>query len=310
MRHGFSFLVLLTSLVSTAVSAADLHLKANETRVLEGNSSSYVFDSLILEDGATLILPPQPFLHISAAQVSIGTGVTIQGVAKSGGRGANGEALSEAAASCGKPVAGGSGEDGLPGQDATDLTLDWHLLKLGSLNIELEGGAGGDGGHGGAGQAADDNGNCERIRGGAGGRGGQAGDGGDGGDVQLNLSAKNPALLQAVRDLIRVNNDGGAAGSPGSGAKGAEGTPGHYINRKSLSGNKTWVAGGKQGDSGADGEPGREGASGRTAFSVAATKTPAVSTASTESTLEARVQSLESQLKEALHRIEALEQAQ
>lgn len=95
---------LLLCLVSIpAWSLERLHVKAGESKTLSGEQREYVFDELVLEDGATLLLDgADSRWHLEARRARIGKNTRIIGGGDPGADGANGKSVSGQAAVCKK----------------------------------------------------------------------------------------------------------------------------------------------------------------------------------------------------------------
>ncbi|AUM12631.1 hypothetical protein Kalk_09485 [Ketobacter alkanivorans] len=66
-----------------------------------------------------------------------------------------------------------------------------------------------------------------------------------------------------VNNLITIQNGGGKGGDAGAAGAGGAGTEGKYINMRTLTGNRKWMAGGQAGQPGSAGKPGRDGVKGQ-----------------------------------------------
>lgn len=249
-------------LVSVALQAATLlHVKAGDVHVLDVGQPVLVLDELVLDDGASLQVPATATpVRIEARRAVIGEGVKIVATGKAGAAGAAGTTLEQQAEKCSDGGAGGHGGHGAVGADGVTLDLTLQIAKLGSLQIDTQGGQGGEGGDGGKGQDAGEFDTCSAPAGGDGGRGGDGGDGGNGGAVRIYYSLLSESgLNDNLAERIKVNAKGGEGGTGGDGGKGGEGGPGKFVSMKTLSGNKKWVAGGKAGAKGVTGANGRDG---------------------------------------------------
>lgn len=250
---------------SFAAISADLRVKAGETYIVSSDQSRIDLDHLHLEDGASIkFAPGVSRWWLRARHADIGKGVLIDGAGDPGENGTPGVSRDGQAEPCEDGVAGEPGEPGGKGGSGVAITLDLKLARFGSLTIDTQGGEGGSGGKGGRGQQAGDVDKCNQTRGGPGGSGGDGGDGGNGGNVRFRYGYLTESLAQQPIDknLILLNSGGiGAVGAEG-GAGGAA-SEGHYINKKTLSGNRKWVPGGKPGPSGPSGSRGRSGLDGQ-----------------------------------------------
>lgn len=255
----------LAMLTSTALQAASLHVKTGETHQLDVQQKEWVLDELILEDNATLLIPAGAGqVQIDALKAVIGEGVSIVAKGGVGTPGKVGMTRDGQADKCMDGVAGGHGDHGVVGGDGTILNLTLRIAQLGSLSIDTQGGDGGVGGAGGKGQDAGEFDTCDAPKGGEGGRGGDGGDGGSGGHVRVFYSLLPESGISGVLgDRIKVSAGGGKGGTGGEGGKGGEGGPGKFVNMKTLSGSKKWMAGGKAGADGVAGKTGRDGTKGQ-----------------------------------------------
>ncbi len=252
-------------LAANAWSLERLHVTAGETRTLGAEYADWVFDELVLEDGATLVLDSSvPRWSLEARRASIGNGVSIVGVGHIGRDGVSGASVAGQAKECRRGKAGGQAGHGGKGADGLSLSLALSFERLESLTIDMHGGDGGVGGNGGDGQKGGAADKCPGADGGAGGDGGDGGDGGNGGNVRILYSfLPDSGLKGGVGKQITVNNSAGVGGKPGDGGVGGKGAPGHYVNMRTLTGNKKWIAGGDDGPQGQLGKKGREGVKGQ-----------------------------------------------
>ena len=67
----------------------------------------------------------------------------------------------------------------------------------------------------------------------------------------------------AISQVVDHQNGGGQGGEPGAAGEGGAGTEGKYINMRTLTGNRKWMAGGDEGQPGSAGKPGRDGVKGQ-----------------------------------------------
>jgi hypothetical protein len=256
----------LALVASTSLQAAtNLHIKSGETHTLDGKQTEWVLDELVLEDNATLVIPAAlGQVQIDAVRAVIGSGARILAAGEAGAAGKAGATSEGVAEKCVDGTAGKHGEHGAAGGDGVAVNLTLRIAKLGSLQIDAQGGVGGDGGAGGKGQDAGEFDTCDAPRGGEGGRGGDGGDGGNGGHVRVFYTLlPESGITGSLGDRIKVDATGGEGGNGGEGGKGGEGGPGKFVTMKTLSGNKKWVAGGKPGANGANGKIGRDGGKGQ-----------------------------------------------
>ena len=270
MKHYYFLFALLISLVvasgAQASDSKNLIVGKGETRQLTPTTSVLRYDRLELGDGAQLVLNGHlPSLQLKADRVKIGAGATIVAAGRPGASGVAGEAIGKTTAvACASGVPGNPGRDGESSTAGLDMILEFGLVTLGSLSVDVSGGAGGDGGDGSAGQAGGEFGiDCNSPKGGAGGTGGDAGSGGAGGTVRLYYHWADGDNGKDIQDRIKANTNGGPAGKPGIGGLGGAGSEGKYVNRRTLAGNKKWLAGGKDGKPGATGTTGKPGKDGQ-----------------------------------------------
>lgn len=263
-KHLLCVSLCLSLLLSGAVHAADLVVPAGETYTITESQRELRLKKWVMGDKAVIqFAPGVAYWDVTAEQVEIGRDAVIDG------RGANGiatsaaTAISERAAECKKGQQGQPGADGARGGNGVDMELRLHIVKLGSLKIQADGGQGGEGGKGGAGQKGGPAGNCDPTAGGEGGSGGKGGDGGNGGKVMVSLSNEGGEGLMALSHRIEARADSGKGAAGGKGGAGGEGSEGKYINQKTLTGDKKWVSGGAVGEKGSEGERGSDGQSGR-----------------------------------------------
>lgn len=239
----------LILLFSPSTYARDLRIGSGETYMLAGGEKLLDLDTLILEDGASIIIANgESAVMIRARRVEIGTDVKIIGRGADGLDGDAGQNYDDFAKNCEAPNAGESGEEGKAGGDGVNLNLDWVIASFGSVTVDLSGGNGGDGGVGGDGQSADQNKNCELFNGGDAGAGGAAGEAGSGGNLTYRYSGMDDdAQAFFAREHTLIESGGGVAGQPGAAGEPGIGSPGRYIVKKSLAGSRSWLAGGELG---------------------------------------------------------------
>ncbi len=253
-----AFLIALpASLFSAGLLAADLHIKAGSTYVIDSQKSKLSLDNLIIDDKANIQLARDVDLWVvDAKAASIGYGVVISGAGRDGRDGSDGKSHREAT-SCQAGRAGGDGLDGSSGTRGASVHWSMGIKSFGSVKVNLSGGRGGRGGAGGDGQNVPDFPNCTQA-GGSAGQGGQGGSGGKGGSFRFHYTLEE-GVLEDLTNSIEVGISGGLRGKGGQAGLAGVGTSGRYINKKTLSGSRSWVAGG--GD-GRQGETGTSGASG------------------------------------------------
>jgi len=251
--------------LSPLTIAEDLIIEKGEEYLVTPDKMNQSVEKLVIADNATISFAEGvDHWELLAADASIGYGVVINGGGKSGDAGAPGLTYDKQARSCTPGKRGKGGESGSNGYPGVDIYLGLDARKIGNLKIVADGGKGGDGGAGGAGQDAGNIVNCPAARGGGGGAGGPGGDGGRGGNVVLSVNPIDPNTeVAALTAGVRVSVKPGEAGKGGEGGKGGAGSEGTYINQKTLTGNKKWVAGGPRGRFGVTGEDGDEGSYGQ-----------------------------------------------
>lgn len=261
---------------SLSVAKKVLHVKNNEVYLLSKDDQYLQLDELVLGDGAQLILGEDvDFLSLTATNVQIGTEVKIIAKGKSGEGGKDIPSLEEANA-CAEPQHGLPGEHGMSGRQGKDIELILNVIAFGDLTVDVSGGVGGQGGQGGDGQSADQSDSCSLMAGGSAGAGGRAGDGGNGGNVEIAYSSSNATLLVKAKQHTRVIMDGGFAGKAGSSGTAGKGSVGRYVIKKTLTGNKKWVSGGRSGKRAKDGKDGQTGQRGRVNITILTPSTAAV----------------------------------
>lgn len=298
---------------SLPVTKKVLHVKDNEVYLLSKDDQYLQLDELVLGNGAQLILGEGvDFLSLTATNVQIGTEVKIIAKGKPGEGGKDIPSLEEANA-CAEPQHGLPGGHGMPGHQGKDIKLALDVIAFGDLTIDVSGGQGGQGGQGGDGQMADQSDYCALMAGGNAGAGGRAGDGGNSGNVEVAYSSSNTALLVKAKQRTHVVMDGGLDGKAGDAGTAGKGSVGRYIIKKTLTGNKKWVSGGRSGKRAKDGKGGQIGQRGRVDVTVLASNTVVapsrnqqVQTSSNLST-EERLNVLEKKYFLLLKRIEKLE---
>ena len=140
-------LALVALMVGFSAQAANvLHVKAGQTETLEAGRHEWVLDELVLEDGATLVIPAATRqVQIDAIRTVIGKGAKILAGGSAGVAGAAGANVDGQAEKCTEGKAGAHGAYGGNGSDGVSLNLTLRVASLGSLAIETQGGAGGEG---------------------------------------------------------------------------------------------------------------------------------------------------------------------
>lgn len=252
-------------MMSGFAQANNLEVKAGETITLSESQSRLQLDELRLEDGAVVrFAPGVTRWQVSAERAWVGDNVRIEGGGVAGADGQTGEDASGQADECDDGIAGARGTAGDKGGSGVVIAMNIKIAHWGSMAIDTRGGKGGAGGAGGAGQQAGEVDKCSQTRGGSGGEGGDGGDGGNGGNVRIRYSyLPDSRINEGLEKRLSILNEGGKGGEPGVGGAGGEGTDGQYINMRTLTGSKKWVAGGREGSSGDKGKPGRSGVDGQ-----------------------------------------------
>ena len=280
MKKVLALSMLGACLASVSALAEELTIGKGDTYVVTSDNMNMALDKLVIGDNAKITFGEGvDHWELLAKDATIGYGVVIDASGRDGEPGAAGASFEDKADSCRSGKSGKGGESGESGSAAVDIYMGLDARKIGSLKIDADGGDGGTGGTGGAGQDAGKILNCPPGRGGNGGHGGPGGDGGRGGNVVVSVSPlETEATVGALTSGVRVSVKPGAAGKGGEGGKGGAGSEGEYINQKTLSGNRKWVAGGPSGRFGATGEDGVEGSYGQVFVGGKFTGFPSVST--------------------------------
>lgn len=305
-----------TLLPLAAAAAENLRVAAGETHQLSPTDARAHFESWTLGDGATLVLPAGPEQwRLQVDRARIGQGVRILGSGAPGANGRGGESATGRAEACHAGLSGNAGLAGDPGATGASLDLSIGIEALGSLVVNLSGGAGGQGGAGGDGENGGPAQQCSGGDGGAGGNGGDGGDGGNGGSAHIRYSYLSDG--GAPSDVpITVVSGAGAGGAPGAPGHGGSGSEGQYAQARTLSGSQKWVAGGAAGHDGQSGKAGRAGSKGQATIEQdlnqrlnqliekgrIASPPPVAPRPATD-----RAEELERKLDEAMRRLEALE---
>ena len=289
-----------------------LIIKSGQEYVVPQGTRIISAQKIVFEDDSSLVLPSDTdYFLIKGADVVIGKAVRIVG------RGANGEdaaphapEYSAEASDCNEAIDGITGPAGGNGQNGVNLDLSLVLRSFGSLEVDLRGGDGGEGAAGSNGQNADVDKRCDLVTGGDAGAGGPGGNAGNGGSLSYSFGGINgSALALKAREAIKVNVEAGEAGRGGDAGKPGIGAGGRWANRKSLSGNRTWVSGGNDGNASEKGPEGESGSNGTISFDLI--EVAAVETVekrdNPQSSLETRIEQLESTVKVLMERLDALE---
>lgn len=239
----------------SSVTQGSLIVPSGKKLVLDTMTEALVLDELRLGPGAILDISNNEHLKIVVASIVLGKGSEIRGRRHASNidkplPGKAGDYLNK---SC-EALPGEDGQSGLDGVSAVSLTITATRFQADEATINLSASEGMDGTNGGAG--ADALKGCEVASGANGGGGGDGGDGGDGGHFILKITNTDAAKNLKV---IVSSGDGGRGGAGGGGG---EGLKGYYKTKRSLTGNRSWVPGGKAGLAGAPGRDGRKGRQG------------------------------------------------
>lgn len=295
-----------------------LNLKVSEGQSYSLHSGVRLLDldTLVLEDGATLkVNNGEAAVMIRAKHVVVGENVSILGSGQDGAAGEDAQAYAQAT-DCNEPRDGKAGGQGQNGTDGVNLNLDWTIASFGNLTIDLRGGAAGAGGDGANGQDADQNERCSIQRGGDAGAGGASGESGSGGNLSYvfrGLESDEQAFF--ARENTKVLNDAGAQADSGAPGKPGVGSVGRYVKKKTLSGNRSWSAGGKEGRKASSQAAGLRGQKGSVTFQLAtlSTNRPAPSAKTPvkpeSKDVEQRLIELEEAVKRLTEQVKRLESA-
>lgn len=280
MKTVVKLIVLSAALAPAALWAAELVIGRGVEHVVTPDQMDLSLDKLVIGDNARITFADGvDHWQVLAKDATIGNGVVIDGSGKPGTAGASGTSQDKTAPVCRSGKSGNGGDAGEAGGPGVDIYLGLDARKMGNLKILADGGPGGPGGAGGAGQDAGGLLNCPPARGGNGGHGGPGGDGGRGGNVVVSVIPLDSQMdAAALTANVRVSVKPGKAGKGGEGGTGGNGSEGQYVNQKTLSGSKKWVAGGPGGRFGATGEDGKEGSYGQVFVGGKFAGFPAVST--------------------------------
>lgn len=289
MKRFFGLLALITPL---SVFSAELIIPAGADYLIDEQQQNLKLSLLRIGDGARIrVAGGVSEWRLQADRAEIGRDVLVDA---SGAKGLAGKDGGAPADDC-KALAGGNGADG---GDGTRLVWQLGLVELGSLRIVSAGGDGGAGGRGGPG--ADKSEECSEAS--AGGDGGNGGQGGDGGDISIAYRLLDAGLTAAaVLDGISLSNAGGRGGAMGEGGPGGEGEGGRFITRRSLTGNRQWVAGEGRAESGSNGRRGRTGEAGQSRLQLVSSSSAPVGKSSD-------IDALRRELEALRRRVERLEQ--
>ncbi|HBD11268.1 MAG TPA: hypothetical protein DCZ13_03920, partial [Porticoccaceae bacterium] len=115
-------------------AAETLHVAAGKTRELGSGYADRVFDELILEDNATLILSSEvKDWSLEARSAKFGRKSRIVALGVEGARGADGNSATGKPGACRNGESGGHAAHGIRGGDGASLTLRVGIAQLNSL---------------------------------------------------------------------------------------------------------------------------------------------------------------------------------
>ena len=265
MKFSSFVLFVCAGLVTPVWGAQQLVIHANETYTVTPDQRQLYLSSLTVGDNAVIrFAKGVERWQLEALAVSIGNDVTIDASGLGGIAGQSGASYEGSTDACQQGRAGEVGESGAHGGNGVAISMRLVVEKMGGLTINTTGGAGGAGGHGGNGQGAGETRRCKGASGGAGGQGGNAGHGGNGGHVRIVYNyMPNSNVEEPLDNVVTVVSNAGKGGAAGQGGDGGDGSEGRYINQRTLTGNKKWIAGGKPGQEGETGQAGRDGLKGQ-----------------------------------------------
>ena len=254
------------------VKSGELILKSGETFVIKEKHSELTLRRLELGANSKIEFDSGVTQwKVKADQAVIAKGVVIdaQGASGKNANGLEGVSL-PVAQDCQNGAQGrkgNSGENGLPG---VEIHLQLGLQRLGDLTIDTRGGQGGAGGVGGQGGDAGPLKRCDKKKGGIGGDGGSGGAGGSAGYVTVEYWSVSETVIGSsidnLKEKIKVLASGGLGGLGGAGGKGGQGSEAQYIKKRTLTGNRAWVAAGEAGEEGKIGTDGLAGKNGLVAI--------------------------------------------
>lgn len=310
------FFAVLFAVVALPTWANSFDVGPGQTYTIGKQQQRLVLSSLTLGDGATLrFAEGVTRWQVRAERAVIGNNVTIDGRGIAGANGRDGDSPT-AAAACSHGGDGSAGSTGENGTAGVSLRLQLGLAApLGGLNLITDGGAGGaggNGGHGAAGAAFDSS--CSKApSGGNAGAGGNGGRAGAGGDVMMQYwPAVGGVDVSAVEDKVSISAVAGAPGAAGKAGLAGKGSDGRYINKRTLSGSRKWMAGGEAGKAAVDGQQGAMASAGNVLIEqplVAMPLAPVNQRTKAEPTKnkQAEVDDIKRELRSLLQRLETLE---
>jgi hypothetical protein len=297
------FLVVAAALLPLSSMAEDLKIAPGQTYVVDENHTQLTVNRLEIGDFARIqFAPGVAAWRLQAAVAVVGDGVVIDGRGVAGQSGVSGVSAED----CMGQINGQAGSHGAPGGDGVSVRLQLAFEQLGSLKILTDGGKGGDGGRGGDG--ADNSDECLGEKGGNGGAGGDGGVGGSAGGVTV-LYRSNGAELQPIdiAQRISVSASGGKGGEAGRGGDGGEGVGGRYVKKKTLTGDRKWLAAAEAGMAGSHGLSAEPGADGMVMIDSLMTAAPAKPRPAVAEKSTADIGDLERRLNALEKRVRALE---
>lgn len=223
-------------------------VEPNTTHRLQySNNGLIILDSLVLKEGATLVLDPNQATY----RIQCNVFIVLQG-ASIIGKGGNGDDGDDGS---GKGKSGKTGKSGING---ASIEIKTNKFDYCDLRIDLRGGIGGDGGDGRKGSKGG-NAECCVKSGGDGKPGGNAGNGGkggNGGNFKLSYKVYGPSCSTNPTQIRRLIT-GGRGGKPG---KAGSGGSGGNKSDKCFPGCNN--PGGHKGPSGSKGSKGKTGSTG------------------------------------------------
>ena len=312
MRALISCLIVLFA--SATMASSVLNVPANSTYVIKEHEQRMTLSSLTLGDNAIISFAQGVTQwQLRAESAVIGKNVVIDASGLTGKEGVAGSSLAQPQAeACRHGVSGNDGTPGGHGGDGLSVRIQLGIQAIGQLTIKASGGAGGNGGNGGNGQAAGESKSCRTTpRGGNAGMAGNGGNGGSAGDISVTAWVIGSQLnIERALSSISAVVQGGAPGSKGLSGKPGAGSEGHYIKKRTLTGNRAWQAGGKPGLEAKPAKSGVAGAKGRAVVEQAFALTPVTRVKAPARSLIHRddeLKAIKQALGDLMKRIEALE---